>query len=81
VALVLLKNIAQPVLVWGGLLLLGYQNPLLGEAVVTTALPILVAVAMLAVQYQVAEGEPEPNRSASHRRRSSCPRRWPSDIP
>jgi len=57
VALVLLKNIAQPLLVWGGLLVLGYQNPLLGEAVVTTALPILVTVAMLAVQYQVAEGE------------------------
>ena len=56
-ALVLIKNIAQPALVWGGLLLLGYQNPLLGEAVVTTALPILVTVAMLAVQYQVAEGE------------------------
>jgi len=56
-ALVLIKNIAEPALVWGSLLLLGYQNPLLGEAVVTTALPILVTVAMLAVQYQVAEGE------------------------
>jgi malonate transporter and related proteins len=56
-ALVLIKNIVQPALVWGGLLVLGYQNPLLGEAVVTTALPILVTVAMLAVQYQVAEGE------------------------
>jgi malonate transporter and related proteins len=56
-ALVLIKNIVQPALVWSGLLLLGYQNPLLGEAVVTTALPILVTVAMLAVQYQVAEGE------------------------
>jgi malonate transporter and related proteins len=56
-ALVLIKNVVQPALVWGGLLLLGYQNPLLGEAVVTTALPILVTVAMLAVQYRVAEGE------------------------
>jgi predicted permease len=56
-ALAFLKNIAQPALVWGTLFLLGYRNPLLGEAVVTTALPILVTVVMLAVQYQVAEAE------------------------
>jgi predicted permease len=57
VALAVLKNIVQPVLVWVSLVMLGYRNPLLGEAVVTTALPLLVTVAMLAVQYQVAEAE------------------------
>jgi malonate transporter and related proteins len=56
-ALAFLKNIAEPALVWVSLFVLGYRNPLLGEAVVTTALPILVTVAMLAVQYQVAEAE------------------------
>jgi len=55
--LTVIKNIAQPALVWVSLYVLGYRNPLLGEAVVTTALPILVMVAMLAVQYQVAEAE------------------------
>jgi malonate transporter and related proteins len=57
VALAVIKNIVQPALVWVSLLLLGYHNPLLGEAVVTAALPMLVAVAILAVQYQVAEEE------------------------
>jgi malonate transporter and related proteins len=56
-ALAFIKNIAEPALVWVSLYVLGYRNPLLGEAVVTTALPILVTVAMLAVQYQVAEAE------------------------
>ena len=56
-ALAFIKNIAEPGLVWVSLYVLGYRNPLLGEAVVTTALPILVTVAMLAVQYQVAEAE------------------------
>jgi malonate transporter len=56
-ALAFIKNIAEPGLVWVSLYVLGYRNPLLGEAVVTTALPVLVTVAMLAVQYQVAEAE------------------------
>ena len=54
-ALAFIKNIVEPGLVWVSLYALGYRNPLLGEAVVTTALPILVTVAMLAVRYQVAE--------------------------
>ena len=56
-ALAFIKNIVEPGLVWVSLYALGYRNPLLGEAVVTTALPILVTVAMLAVRYQVAEAE------------------------
>jgi malonate transporter len=56
-ALAFIKNIAEPGLVWVSLYVLGYRNPLLGEAVVTTALPVLVTVAMLAVQYQVGEAE------------------------
>jgi malonate transporter and related proteins len=55
VALAFIKNVVQPALVWVGLLLLGFRNPLLGEAVVTAALPILVVTAMLAVQYRTAE--------------------------
>jgi malonate transporter and related proteins len=57
VALAAVKNIAEPGLVWICLLALGYRNPLLGEAVVTTALPMLVTAVILAVQYQVAEAE------------------------
>jgi malonate transporter and related proteins len=56
-SLVTIKNIIQPVLVWGGLLLLGYKNPLLGEAVVTAALPMMVLLVMLSVQYRVGEKE------------------------
>lgn len=56
-ALTFVKNVVQPALVWLSLLWLGYGNPLLGEAVVTAALPMLVLVALLAVQYQVAETE------------------------
>jgi malonate transporter len=43
--------------VWAGLLALGYANPLLSEAVITTALPILVLTAILGVQYRIAEEE------------------------
>src|SRR5215216_1754726 len=55
--LALIKNIAEPGLVWVSLYALGYRNPLLGEAVVTTALPLVVLETMLAVQYQVAEAD------------------------
>ena len=48
------KNIAQPALVLGCLLLLGYSKPLLGEAVVTTAMPAAAILPMFAVQYDVA---------------------------
>lgn len=57
VSLVAVKNILQPALVWGIMLLLGYAGPLLSEAVVTAALPMLVLVSMLGVQYKIAETE------------------------
>jgi predicted permease len=54
-ALAFLKNIGQPALLLALLLALGYTNPLLGEAVVATALPAIVSVALLGVQYGVAQ--------------------------
>jgi predicted permease len=53
----IIKNIVQPALALGTLLALGYTNPLFGEAVVTTSLPIFVLVAILALQYRTAETE------------------------
>jgi predicted permease len=53
--LVFIKNIAQPALVWVGLLALGYTNPLLSEAVISAALPMLVLTAILGVQYRISE--------------------------
>jgi malonate transporter and related proteins len=55
--LVFVKNILQPALVWGAMVWLRYTNPLLGEAVVMAALPMLVLVVMLSVQYQIGERE------------------------
>jgi malonate transporter and related proteins len=55
--LVFLKNIAQPGLVLVSLRWLGYGNPIVREAVLTTAIPTIVIVAMLALQYQVRETE------------------------
>jgi malonate transporter len=55
IALAFLKNIGQPALLLAVLLALGYTNPLLGEAVVATALPAIVSVALLGVQYGVAQ--------------------------
>ena len=52
--LVFLKNVVQPGLVCAGMLWLGYGDPLLGEAVVTSALPPVTLVVMLAVQYRMA---------------------------
>ncbi len=54
-ALAFLKNIGQPALLLAVLLALGHTNPLLGEAVVATALPAIVSVALLGVQYGVAQ--------------------------
>jgi malonate transporter and related proteins len=51
----LLKNVVQPALVLGGLRWLGYGNPILSEAVLTMAIPAMPIVAMLALQYRVAE--------------------------
>ena len=53
--LVLLKNVVQPALVLVGLRWLEYSNPILSEAVLTTAIPVMPIVAMLALQYRVAE--------------------------
>jgi malonate transporter and related proteins len=55
VLLVLLKNVVQPALVLAGLRWLGYGNPILSEAVLTMAIPAMPIVAMLALQYRVAE--------------------------
>lgn len=52
--LVFLKNVVQPGLVGAGMLWMGYGEPLLGEAVVTSALPPVTLVVMLAVQYRMA---------------------------
>ena len=52
--IVFLKNVVQPGLVCAGMLWLGYGDPLLGEAVVTSALPPITLIVMLAVQYRVA---------------------------
>jgi len=35
----------------------GYTNPILGEAVLTSALPVVVLAVMLSVQYHVAARE------------------------
>jgi malonate transporter len=55
--LVLLKNIVQPALVLGGLRWLGYHNPIVREAVLTTAIPAMPIVIMLALRYRLAEAE------------------------
>ena len=55
--LVFLKNIVQPALVLGGLRWLDYGNPIVSEAVLTTAIPALPMVIMLAVQYRALEAE------------------------
>jgi malonate transporter len=52
--LVFLKNVVQRGLVGAGMLWLSYGDTLLGEAVVTSALPPITLVVLLAVQYRVA---------------------------
>ena len=54
---VFLKNILQPALVLGGLRWLGYGNPIVSEAVLTTAIPTMPIVIMFALKYRVAEAE------------------------
>jgi predicted permease len=53
-SLVFIKNVSQPGLVCAGMLALGYKNPILGQTVVTTALPAVAVVVMLAVQFRTA---------------------------
>lgn len=55
VLLVLLKNVAQPALVLLGLWAVGIGSPLRSEAVLTTAIPTMPIVVMLALQYRVAQ--------------------------
>jgi malonate transporter and related proteins len=55
--IIFLKNIVQPALVLGGLRWLDYGNPIVSEAVLTTAIPAMPMVIMLAVQYRAAEAE------------------------
>ena len=55
--LVFLKNILQPTLVLGGLRWAGYREPLVSEAVLTTAIPTMPIVIMFALQYRVAQAE------------------------
>jgi malonate transporter len=54
---VFLKNIVQPALVLGGLRWMGYGNPVVSEAVLTTAIPTMPIVLMFALQYRVAQEE------------------------
>jgi malonate transporter len=56
-SLVLLKNILQPALVLIGLRWFGYGNPIVSEAVLTTAIPTMPLVIMFAMQYRIEEGE------------------------
>ena len=53
--LVLLKDVAQPALVLGGLLWFGYGGSVIAKAVLTTTIPTMPIVIVLAVQYQVSE--------------------------
>ena len=53
--LALSKNVIQPALVLGGLLWLGYGAPIVPQAVLTTAIPTMPIVIVLAVQYHVSE--------------------------
>jgi malonate transporter and related proteins len=54
---VFLKIIVQPALVLLGLRGLGYRNPIVNEAVLTTAIPCMPIVIMFALKYHVAESE------------------------
>jgi hypothetical protein len=54
---VFLKNIVEPALVLGGLRWIGYGNPIVSEAVLTTAIPAMPIVIMFAVQYRIVQAE------------------------
>jgi malonate transporter len=57
VSLVFLKNVAQPLVLFVGLRSLGYGNPVVSEAVLTTAVPTMPIVILFALQYHVQETE------------------------
>jgi malonate transporter and related proteins len=54
---VFLKNIVQPTLLLVGLRWIGYGNPTVSEAVLTTAIPAMPIVIMFALQYGIARAE------------------------
>src|SRR5580658_5412617 len=54
---VFLKIILQPALVLLAMRWLGYGNPIVNEAVLTTAIPCMPILIMFAVKYHVAEAE------------------------
>jgi hypothetical protein len=54
---VFLKNVVEPALVLGGLRWIGYGNPIVSEAVLTTAIPAMPIVIMFALQYRIAQAE------------------------
>jgi malonate transporter and related proteins len=56
-SVVFLKILLQPALVLVALRWLGFRNPVVNEAVLTTAIPCMPIVIMLAVKYQVAGSE------------------------
>jgi malonate transporter and related proteins len=55
--LVALKNVVQPALILVTLRWLGCRNLIVSEAVLTTAIPMMPIVIMLATQYQVVQEE------------------------
>jgi malonate transporter len=54
---VFLKLILQPALVLLAMRSLGYRNPIVNEAVLTTAIPCMPILIMFAVKYRIAESE------------------------
>jgi predicted permease len=54
ISFVFIKNILQAGMVCLGMLALRYKDPILGQTVVTTALPPVALVVVLAVQYRTA---------------------------
>jgi malonate transporter and related proteins len=54
---VALKNIMQPALVLAAMQAAAYRDPIVSEAVLTTAIPVMPIVIMLATQYRVAQAE------------------------
>jgi predicted permease len=54
---VFVKIILQPALVLLAMRWLGYRNPIVNEAVLTTAIPCMPIVIMFAVKYRIAESE------------------------
>jgi malonate transporter and related proteins len=57
VTLVVLKNIVAPALVLVVLRFLAYHNPIVSQAVLATAIPVMPIVIMFAMQYRVAQAE------------------------